>query len=541
MNINSVKRKLSIKKIILSCIICGCHFIHAQVRIDVDCSQKKDSNILFAQGFLHGGAATVDSNLMKALKPQFWRIGAYMLGQTSFESVRKYNPKITMVINDLYMITQNISDQKLSKPWTNNWFAWDTLVTFLAKRIQSQNGKIDFWDVWGEPDEFWTGSYGQWIEMYRRTDSILHKIIPSAKMSGPEFAFAKCIFSHKPILQFIDSLHAVNSRIDAVSWHEFCYPDSLPYHVKSLKDSLKNRPWFQNYTVHISEYGGPKNHTIPGWNLGWLYYFEESNVDWVSHACWNENDNVKSWTNCETGMNGLFMSDNKTTQPNYWLHRGYAELHTERLYVASNETRTIGMASIDNTSKEIKLLIGRYDKDQLGQHGAPKSVKINLKNIPFCSSCSLPLEILRIPSNTAAYAVPLKAPLYVNKQNVQINGDSTSFSIDNFVDGDVYLIYLNPAPGSVLKSESPKNVSKFILSPNPVSDKIKIEFQETLKTVKLSLYSTTGNELKSITIQNKNNFILDVNELENGIYFVQLEINGIKTKTEKIQVIHGIQ
>ncbi|MBK9564212.1 MAG: hypothetical protein IPO37_03155 [Saprospiraceae bacterium] len=214
----------------------------------------------------------------------------------------------------------------------------------IANNSLTNNEQVDEWDVWGEPDNFWTGTYSQWIEMYRRTDSIITSIIPNAKIIGPEFGFGACNFDINSILQFLDNLYSVGTTISGVSWHEFCNPEDVPIHVQQVRDSLSVRPWLGNLDILIPEYAGPANHTIPYWNVGWLYYFEKSKVDWVSHGCWDENDGTNSWTNCQYGLNGLFMWDNITPQPNYWVHRAYAELDSNRIICNSTHIKTVALA-----------------------------------------------------------------------------------------------------------------------------------------------------------------------------------------------------
>jgi hypothetical protein len=490
-----------------------------QEKITIIGNQKSDPSTKFMQGFLHGGARFTDSVKVAKLKPEFWRIGAYVLAGSSYQETKKFNPKITVNINDLYMIVNNITNQTQSQPWENNWAAWDNLVTAIANNSKNNNEPVDYWDVWGEPDNFWTGNYTQWIEMYRRTDSIITSIIPNAKIIGPEFGFGACNFNTVPILQFLDSLYAVGTTISGVSWHEFCNPQDLPVHVKQLREALAARPWLGNLEILIPEYAGPTNHTIPAWNVAWLYYLEKSKVDWVSHSCWNETDGNNNWSNCEYGLNGLFIRDNVTPQPNYWVHRAYAELDTLRLTTTTTHPKTVALASINQANQEMKILIGRFDNPNLGQHNAPSNVVIQIKDYPFCASCTMPYAIQRIPSNNVPYSIALNSPLTAAAGTVYFSDNTLSIMINDFIDGDAYIIFINPASGSLFTSTNvPLVNNQFKIYPNPGSNNIFLEFA-TDENKTIQIFNTLGSIVKETDIYHSTQ--IDISQLPNGVYYIR--------------------
>ena len=518
-------KKLSFyKKAVICLFILNSFNNKAQEMITVHANYEQDTSIKFMQGFLHGGAYFLDSGLVAKLRPSFWRIGAYWLAGSNYSHVKKFNPKITINLNDIYMIIQGIPTQTLSKPWTNGWKSWDSVVAVTVNSSVIDGAPVDYWDVWGEPDAFWTGTVPQFIEMYRRTDSIIGSIIPSAKITGPEFGFPFCDFSVTPILGFLDSLHSKGAMVNGVSWHELCNnPENVPNHVQQLRDSLAVRPWCGNLTIHIPEYASPQNSIVPGWNLGWLYYLEKSKLNWVSHACWNESNGVISWSNCEFGLNGLFMKDNITPQPNYWVHRAYSELNSTRLVVNISHVKTIALASKNNSNQEMKIIVGRYDNPILGTHNAPANVKVKIKNYPYCSSCTKSLVIQHIPSNNVPYSVPLRAPITTYTGNVNFNADSTDISINGFIDGDVYVIYINPSETSLLVSideESQNEILPFKISPNPVSENLSVILPENQK-----LYFQILNNLCRVVkeVELTQSSIINLSNLASGLYFIKVK------------------
>ena len=494
---------------------------NAQEIITIFANQQQDTSTKFMQGFLHGGSLYVDSVSVAKLKPSFWRIGSYWLAGSGYAETKRFNPKITININDLYMIVNGITSQTLSQPWADNWQSWDSLVAVIANNSINNNQLVDYWDLWGEPDNFWTGSVTQWIEMYRRTDSIITSIIPSAKIIGPEFGFGNCNFTVTAILNFLDSLYVAGTLIKGVSWHEMCLPQDVPIHVQQLKDSLAVRPWLNNPEILIPEYAGPTNSTIPGWNVGWLYYLEKAKPNWVSHACWNEFDGTNSWSNCQFGLNGLFMWDNITPQPNYWVHRAYAELTSERVLTNSSHLKTVALASKVNALQEMKIIAGRYDNPNLGSHNVSANVEIKIINYPYCTNCSMPLTIQRIPSNNVNYSIPLNSPITTFTGNVTFVGDSASVFINGFVDGDVYIIYVNPSNNSILSynEQVETNVKSFQAFPNPASESLNVSIFNNQESP-FQIFNSLGILVKELSIRQATQ--INISDLPNGFYLIKL-------------------
>lgn len=77
----------------------------------------------------------------------------------------------------------------------------------------------------------------------------------------------------------------------------------------------------------------------------------------------------------------------------------------------------------------------------------------------------------------------------------------------------------------ILANELP-NPNEFKVFPNPVENSIKVNFLETIqKTAKLHLISSSGTIIKKWTVNQQEN-ILNVSEVPNGIYLLQVEFNG---------------
>lgn len=73
----------------------------------------------------------------------------------------------------------------------------------------------------------------------------------------------------------------------------------------------------------------------------------------------------------------------------------------------------------------------------------------------------------------------------------------------------------------------------FNFYPNPTSDILNIVFQENHKTLKIRIYTATGQLVKQYYLKNKHNVTLNVEELGSNIYFVTVETD---TKVSQIKI-----
>ncbi|MGA2298221.1 MAG: T9SS type A sorting domain-containing protein, partial [FCB group bacterium] len=74
----------------------------------------------------------------------------------------------------------------------------------------------------------------------------------------------------------------------------------------------------------------------------------------------------------------------------------------------------------------------------------------------------------------------------------------------------------------------PNNLIVHSVTPNPVTDKVKIIFNnDENSSIEASIYNVFGNRLKSITERNYpaglNEIEIDLNDFVNGVYYIELK------------------
>ena len=129
------------------------------VRITIQGNSNQSSfNDSLLQGFLAGARLEMDKDLVRELKPKFWRVGDFGSNQI----VRELIPdvKTQIVLSDLF------AEKASTKPW-ENWDAYEQNVRTIVQHSK-ENSPVDYWDIWSEPDHLWNGTSDQFLEMVKR-------------------------------------------------------------------------------------------------------------------------------------------------------------------------------------------------------------------------------------------------------------------------------------------------------------------------------------------------------------------------------------
>jgi hypothetical protein len=195
--------------------------------------------------------------------------------------------------------------------------------------------------------------------------------------------------------------------------------------------------------IHINEYASSEDHLIPGWSVGWLYYMEKAGVDASNRACWDVVQGKTTWSDCWAGLNGVFLKDNKTTQPVYWVHRAYADMSGSRLLnMTTSQKRSVALAARDDLSQTIRMLIGRYYEK--GKKGPTADLEVTLEAYPFTNAAAVQAAVFRIPNGNGPAS--LSSPVAVSSNILPVNNGRIEFVLRDFRDGDAFNVILTPSP-----------------------------------------------------------------------------------------------
>jgi len=497
-------------------------FSQETIAIDADSNSGSFHHYI---GFLHGqtNLATLPNglDLVQQLKPKFWRNANWNNTQLLADTL---HVNTELVISDFYADFKG--GYVNAKPWLN-WSEYENFVDTLVDQFLAAGAAPTYWDLWNEPNStvYWTGNIDQFVECVIRTTTILSSIDTTLKLVAPSLGF----YSGSFFEVLLDTLALNGIMLDAISWHEFGLPDSLNNHVLDFRNRLMANPQWGNLEVQINEYSPQETHQIPAYKLGWLYHLEQTNVDWANMACWdNLFDGTTNWSGCGYGLNGLFSFDEQTPLPAYWVHRAYAEMTAgDKLLCTGSDAKTLALSSRMDASQEMRILTGRYYSTYNGTYlpgdnGKDSAdVTLTISNYPYLSNGTIPLVIQRIPKGDSIdQHMPLQTPITIYDGTATVVSGSIQLVFDDFLDGDVYYIYLNSDTILGLQ-EKMQSGMEFSLFPNPSSNELVITTANTNGNKTLELMNCVGQFVKEIAL-NGSTVIIHVTDLPTGIYFLKL-------------------
>jgi len=518
--------------------------VQADETVTVNASVDLGEITLRESGFLHGieTGGYLDDSLVAALKPTNWRLYKF----STLDFARHFNPRITYGLSNHYAWSQG--GFPYARPW-ENWQEYEDYILneLIAIAAYFPDVDIEFYDIWNEPDHpyFWTGTYEQLLELFARAHNIVKFFDPGAKLVGPSVSwFRPDNPGVENIIGFLADLdRQYGIRMDAISWHENGgafhggpRPEQIPINTSIIRSRLQQQfpPEYQP-ELHINEYSGTQEHLSPGWNVGYLYYLEETDIDAAMRACWwiysGDEPPYDYWCDCWFGLNGMFMQDGLTPQPSYWIYKAYADMKGyTRIDVSCSEPTTCMLASKNDQIDEVQLLVGRYWYDQ------PSNVIVNIEGYPYPYS-QVHVSIGRIPHHPDFYENPPIAhplpngPIPIAELDLAVLDSSLIFILDYFEDGDAYTIVISGNQTSGIDDDTAKQVYCNSLSignsPNPFNSKTTFSYTLPFRSkTNLEIYNLCGERVSTLVDkvqeQGSRRIVWDASGFSSGIYFYKL-------------------
>lgn len=114
---------------------------------------------------------------------------------------------------------------------------------------------VDYWEIWNEPDtseHMWSGTFEQYLDLYRVTASAIKALSPDLKVGGFASAFPHMPESRVP--QFLGYCREHGLPLDFFSWHNYASsPEELARNARIARDSL-NEYGFSSTESHLNEW-----------------------------------------------------------------------------------------------------------------------------------------------------------------------------------------------------------------------------------------------------------------------------------------------
>lgn len=365
-------------------------------------------------GFLHGlagsdhpGEQFPKPELVAALKPRFWRVS----DGEHVKIAKQFGADVTFVLSDAYS-----GYDPNFQPW-NDFPGWETHVRNTVGAALDAGAAVGWWDIWGEPH----GDATKVAESFRRAHEAIRAVDPGAKVVAPSLV----AWDEATMASVLDDAVAHGMRLDAVSWHEFDDPASFAAHLKAARALIAARPTLGSPQIHINEYASSEQTLVPALNLAWLQAFEDGHVDQAHRACWDVVESGATWSTCWAGLNAMFLRDEVTPQPEYWLYLRYASMSGERL-ATDAASDVVAIASVDEASRVVRVLIAR-GADR--RSGPPVNVELAIQAPAFAgASARAELDAIQY-TGTTAQVQALPAMQAGPRLDVPVTAGSSSVSV----------------------------------------------------------------------------------------------------------------
>jgi len=506
-------------------------------------------------GFLHGldeNSPGLNDSLVALLRPQNWRLYKFV----TYDFVRPFDAEITYGLSNHYAWSQGGFPE--AKPWLD----WEGYEDYIADELHSirvyfPNRPPEFYDIWSEPDHpyYWTGTYEQLLELFYRAHNVVKAHNPQAKLVGPSVAkYVHGSGGVSDIVAFVadlDSLYGI--RLDALSWHENesgnyggDRPEHIIGHVQQIRSDLAARfPPDYEPELHVNEHVGNQVHLSPGYNVGYLYYLIEAEIDAAMRACWHVYTGWPAhptyWSDCWNGLDGMFMPDDcETPQPPFWVYKAYADMMDgDQLSIETSSATTPALASRHDSTETLRVLVGRY------YHAGACQVIIEVEGYPYDHE-NVTIRFGRIPHYPEFFEIPYPkaiplpgGPVDAWETTRDVVGGSFAVPIGIFEDNDAWVLEILETETSDIASEP---ASRPVLRlapnyPNPFNPGTTIGYDlpPPAGRVRLSIYDARGRLVRTLVDRASEPGPHEVcwdgsddagRRVSSGVYFCRLTWNG---------------
>jgi hypothetical protein len=394
---------------------------------------------------------------------------------------------------------------------------------------------IPYWEVWNEPNNgaSWTvDSVQAYYRMYKQVADSMKNFNPNIKVGGPgtaksAFYTGGNYFNINPnyVSNFFQYCQTNNAPLDFYSFHT--YDRKNPYHIKQLADTISyflNLSGFNQTELIVSEMnvntGGFIN---TGKGCAHLASTLISASDSrITKLLWYRG--VDLGPLCNSDLNGE--AD--------LLLNGYAYQFFNELYDSTNiRLATTGsefvLNNINDSLNNLMLISGKSADNNLvkilvsNYESIYSDINISLSNLPWNNQDQIDISIQKVTDNG------------LETTHSTVNGsNSLVVNLANVNDASTYLI--------TLKNNMTSNISEissnelFSIYPNPTNSLITIKCEKELKKGELIITNQIGETISSYSELSGNEFNIQVETLNPGIYFVTLKNENCNPCIQKLIV-----
>lgn len=264
---------------------------------------------------------------------------------------------------------------------------WAAACVGIVRYYEAKSGKdgfpkIDYWEIWNEPENqpvMWTGTNEQFYELYAITAQALRKEFPKLKIGGPALGATGEIkegkFLPNDFLKgFMAKCQKEKLPLDFFSWHTYTDdPAKYGSKAKGIRAWL-NEQGYANSEIHLNEWNYlPDNdwsanfkQTPPSKRAKW--FERQGGAEGAAFAAYvllNLQDSPIDQANFFGGDIGPFGLFSRFGEPkkNYFAFQAFHRLLNtpNRVFVKGGEPgRLIAQAGLNDARDELQILVANF-------------------------------------------------------------------------------------------------------------------------------------------------------------------------------------
>ena len=470
-----------------------------------------------AAGSLYGLTETLPSNVTKDVVPlkskmfvQPARSGSS--NQQPFGGALKVSERLNGTNSEVMIRLADICPG-----WPYQWpgkDAWEATVTSLVnEKIASGRENFYGYEIWNEQHGTWqeTENGGAFFEtLWKPTYDLVRSLDPDAKIVGPSDSY----YQTARMTDFLNFCINNNCLPDIICWHELLGSDNVSSNIDSyrlLESSLGISPReisINEYSSATHEYEG-----CPGVSAPFIARFERKKVHSAA---------ISWWFTDYPGRLGSLLTPGNERGGGWWFYNWYGEMSGNMISVvppSESGDGVDGFACLDEVNQYASICLG-------GNNTGTYNLEFSDIPVSFGDNVYVKTEYVTWPDKDT----PVDGPVTVSIENYIVTNGSINVdvNIENAFYG--YRVILSPnydIVSSVDDKISECKSIKMIVTPNPAHSQITVSIPEEIesKCSMLKVYNALG-ELVLMQKAEYGDNLLDISELNNGLYFIQVNINN---------------
>ncbi len=134
--------------------------------------------------------------------------------------------------------------------------AWAEICRRTAANFRSEGIRVAFHEIWNEPDfrqEFFTGTWDQYLDLYRHGAKGIREGDPDAMVGGLSLAYLDQAAARGELDRFLDMVLAESLPLDFISFHNYGLAGA-DRHILAAREALQGDSRFRTVQMHYNEF-----------------------------------------------------------------------------------------------------------------------------------------------------------------------------------------------------------------------------------------------------------------------------------------------